>query len=243
VSSEPSGEANAGRLSDQVAAFLRSRIYSGEFQPGQRLLELDLCKELGISRTPLREAFLNLQREGLVEVRPHRGATVASFTADDLHEITELRAALEGLAARLAAERRDSAAIRRMLQALTEMREAAEARDSVGAAIAHIEFHRSIGRASGLGRLIGFLDQLSLHSLALHGYADLSSEELLELAASHTPLISVIESGDANAAEQAIVQHIKGLSAPIRKYLEHEIRDASVGMQEGEGEPETPARP
>jgi DNA-binding GntR family transcriptional regulator len=211
------------RLSDQVASFLRSRIYSGEYQPGQRLLELDLCRELGISRTPLREAFLNLQREGLIDVRPRRGATVATFTLNDLHENTELRAILEGLAARRVAEAPDSAAIRRMLHAVAEMRHAAELGDGVAAAVAHIEFHRSIARASGFPRLVAFVDQLIVQSVPLHGYADLAPDELLELAASHTPLVTLVESGDPDAAERALNEHIRGLSAPIRKYLEHEI--------------------
>jgi DNA-binding GntR family transcriptional regulator len=211
------------RLSDQVAVFLRSRIYRGEYHPGQRLLELDLCRELGISRTPLREAFLNLQREGLIDVKPHRGATVASFTHDDLRENTELRAVLEGLAARLAAETRDSEAIRQMLQATAEMRHAAELGDGVAAAVAHIEFHRSIARASRFPRLVAFLDQLILQSVPLHGYAELAPNELLDLAASHTPLVTAIESHNPADAERALTEHIRGLSAPIRKYLEHEI--------------------
>jgi DNA-binding GntR family transcriptional regulator len=211
------------RLSDQVAAFLRSRIYRGDLQPGQRLLELDLCEELGVSRAPLREAFLKLEREGFVEVRPHRGATVTRFTKHDLHEITELRAVLEGLAARLAAERRDPESIERLRHALAEMHKAAEQGDGLAAAVAHIEFHRSIGRASGMGRLVGFLDQLALQSLQLHGYADLTSEQLLGLASSHDELVTVIESGTADAAEAALVSHITGLSQPIRDYLAQEM--------------------
>ncbi len=213
------------RLSDQVAAFLRSRIHRGDYRPGQRLLELDLCDELGVSRAPLREAFLKLEREGVVEVRPHRGASVTQFTESDLQEITQLRAVLEGLAARLAAERRDHESIERMRSALTEMHVAAEQADGIAAAIAHIEFHRSIARASGMERLVGFLDQLAVQSLQLHGYADLAPRQLRGLASSHDELVTVIESGTPDAAEATLSAHITGLSQPIRDYLAQEMME------------------
>jgi DNA-binding GntR family transcriptional regulator len=216
---------SARRLSDQVTTLLRSRIYSGEYKPNQRLLELDLCAELGISRSPLREAFLRLHREGLVELRPRRGASVASFSQEDVREIAELRAALEGLAAREAASRQDEADLARLRHRLDEMQQAADRGDAVAAAVAHIEFHRSIGRASGMPRLVGFLDQLAVQSVALHGYAELTASELLQLTATHAPLIEAIAGGDCDAAERALVAHIKGLSEPIRRYLQRAGHD------------------
>jgi DNA-binding GntR family transcriptional regulator len=216
------------RLSDQVTTLLRSRIYSGEYKPNQRLLELDLCAELGISRSPLREALLRLHRDGLVELRPRRGASVASFSQDDIREIAELRAALEGLAAREAAARQDEADLTRLRHHLEDMQRAADRGDAVAAAVAHIEFHRSIGRASGMARLVGFLDQLAVQSVALHGYAELTAPELLQLTASHAPLIDVIAGGDCDAAEGAVVAHIKGLSEPIRRYLRRAGHDVAA---------------
>jgi DNA-binding GntR family transcriptional regulator len=105
------------------------------------------------------------------------------------------------------------------------MQRAADRGDAVAAAVAHIEFHRSIGRASGMPRLVGFLDQLVVQSVALHGYAELTAPELLQLTATHEPLIEAIAGGDSDAAESAVVAHIKGLSEPIKRYLQRAGRD------------------
>lgn len=95
---------------------IREAIMDGRLAPGQRLKEEELARELGISRTPVREALLILQTDGLVEASPNRGATVRSYDLDDLGDLYMLRAALEGVAARLAAERatpRELAKLRR----------------------------------------------------------------------------------------------------------------------------------
>ena len=82
---------------------IRQAIVDGRLPPGQRLKEEELARELGISRTPVREALLILQTEGLVDAAPNRGAVVRSHDADDLEDLYQLRALLEGYAARRAA--------------------------------------------------------------------------------------------------------------------------------------------
>src|SRR2546429_295825 len=84
---------------------IRDAIIDGRLSPGRRLKEEELARELGISRTPIREALLILQSEGLVEATPNRGATVRAHTVDDLDDLYQLRALLEGHAARRAAAR------------------------------------------------------------------------------------------------------------------------------------------
>ena len=93
-------------LSDVVADKLRHGIASGRYKPGERLVEERLAAELGVSRNPVREAIRSLASEGLIEVTPRRGAVVMSLDRDDAWEMIEVRAALEGLNARLAARRR-----------------------------------------------------------------------------------------------------------------------------------------
>src|ERR687884_94343 len=84
---------------------IREAIVDGRLAPGARLKEEELARELGISRTPIREALLILQAEGLVDAAPNRGATVRAHTAQDLDDLYQLRALLEGFAARRAAAR------------------------------------------------------------------------------------------------------------------------------------------
>src|SRR5437868_9162498 len=90
---------------------IREAIVDGRLPPGQRLKEEELARELGISRTPVREALLILQAEGLVDAAPNRGAVVRSHDADDLEDLYQLRALLEGYAARRAATNIPEAAV------------------------------------------------------------------------------------------------------------------------------------
>src|SRR5579884_2395332 len=104
--------AGNGTLESQLAAppslvmlvtqELRKRVLRGEYAPGQRLSEVQLSRELGVSRPPLREAMRLLQQEGLLSLQPRRGTFVAPLTAEDVREIYSLRAALEALAVDLA---------------------------------------------------------------------------------------------------------------------------------------------
>ena len=92
------------RTSEGVARILRSRIFSGRLKPGDPLPERLLAEQLGVSRTPVREALFTLQSEGLVELTPNRGGTVRTVNAHDVEQIYALRAVLEAHAAREAAE-------------------------------------------------------------------------------------------------------------------------------------------
>lgn len=106
-------------LREAITDAIRSAILTGRYRPGERLVEDRLAAEYGVSRNPVRESLRLLESEGLVEVVPRRGATVASFSDDEAREIIELRAALEGLSARLAA-RRCPPALREHVRGLLE---------------------------------------------------------------------------------------------------------------------------
>ena len=92
-------------LRDVVFENLRGAIVEGRLKPGERLMEVQLAEQLGVSRTPVREAIRKLELEGLVVMLPRKGAYVANMSLKDLIDVLEIRASLEGLAASLAAER------------------------------------------------------------------------------------------------------------------------------------------
>ena len=98
-------EINLTPLRDSIADSLRESIINGKIKPGERLLEPIVAKQLGVSRTPVREAFFQLESEGLVEVMPRRGAIVSEISVNDANELYSVRAVLEGLAAKLASKR------------------------------------------------------------------------------------------------------------------------------------------
>ena len=98
---------NPNSLTVKATLGLRELIFAGAFLPGERVAELALVERLGVSRTPLRLALLTLEHEGLLETLPGGGFVVRQFTRDDINDGIELRATLEGTAARFAAERRE----------------------------------------------------------------------------------------------------------------------------------------
>jgi DNA-binding GntR family transcriptional regulator len=227
MATRPSFEDIPRRLSDQVASFLREEIYGGHLRPGERLLELELCERLDVSRAPLREALLALQNEGLVEVRPHRGATVVEFSEDDIREVFALRRILDPFAARAAAEREDPDSLQALRQALAGIENALERREGIAVALAHAEFHRVLGRASGLPRLAAFIDSLCTQMLASHA---LGTAEHLDLAATivpdHLAIVEAISKGDAELAEQATREHFRPVEPMIESY--RRLREGAV---------------
>src|SRR5258708_28650825 len=101
----PPNETLVRNASMAATELIRNAILEGRLEPGRRLKEEELARELGISRTPVREALVMVQAEDLVVATPNRGATVRVHDANDLHDLYELRALLEGYATRRAAER------------------------------------------------------------------------------------------------------------------------------------------
>jgi DNA-binding GntR family transcriptional regulator len=207
------------RVSDQVASFLRGEIYRGALTPGQRLLEVELRDHLDVSRAPIREAFLALQRDGLVEMRPHRGATVAAFSDEDIEEIYELRRMLDPFAARAAAERRDPASVASLRDELTAMADALERGDALRAAFAHADFHRALGRASGRPRVASFIDALCTQMLASHARGSVEHPEALSgLISDHVPIVEAIERGDPDGAAAASTAHFRPVAPMMESY-------------------------
>jgi len=201
-------ELKTRRMSDQIVELLRERIFRRSLKPGERLPEAHLCEELQVSRAPLREALLRLEREGLVETRPHKGAVVVEVTEEDEVGIRELRIALEPIALERAAEDRDPELIAGLEEDLAKIRAAAAANDSTEAALAHIEFHRRLNGAARNRRLTVFVDQLLSQSLPLRAYAVLPPDVLRDMASLHEEIVDVIRRGDVESARSVMVEHL-----------------------------------
>ena len=146
---EPDSRLSHRPLREVVAEEIRAMIMSGAIAPGERLVEDKLAAELGVSRNPVREAIRSLEATGLVDVVPRKGAYACLVNRDDVRQIQELRAAINGWAAELAATRRTDADVRRLRACVEAGRAASNAGDGVRAAEQHRDFHLAMEDAAG----------------------------------------------------------------------------------------------
>ena len=137
-------------LRTQVLAALRDELISGGLQPGQRVNEVEVAEELGVSRGTLREAIRNLEQEGLLESVPHRGTFVRELTPEEVVHVYEVRASLESRAARNASARLDDAMREKLEAALARFQEVMESDAAFREIVtADLAFHEAICEASG----------------------------------------------------------------------------------------------
>ncbi|MDU8910312.1 GntR family transcriptional regulator [Aestuariicoccus sp. MJ-SS9] len=151
-----------GTRVDQAVARLREMIFSGDLAPGSDHLETELAARLGMSRTPLREAALILEAQGLVAVRPRRGVRIQPLLPGDMREIYEILTELESLAAARAAEaRQPEAELAGMTAAIDDMDLALATGDLTSWAEADDRFHAELVRLSGSRRIAGIVGMLA----------------------------------------------------------------------------------
>lgn len=194
-------------LREQVKDILLQRIVSGELQPGERLVETRIAQELGTSQAPVREALRDLELLRLVESEPFRGARVRALGNEELIEIYPVRAALEELAARLAAERLQGA-VAAIEHEVEEMRRAARSGDLNGLVNHDIEFHRRIVDAAGNAVLAQCWRSLGVEGrITLTIYGTLVQPR--EAAEFHVPILEAIRSGNAAAAGREARKHVE----------------------------------
>ncbi len=192
---------------DYAIDALREAIRSGRLVPGQRLVVADITAMLSVSAGPVREAIRRLTGEGLIEIVPHRGASVRRITSHDLKEIFELREAVEGLAARLAAER--SAPFRDQLKALMqEMAQLASAEDIERYVVNNTAFHDLVYRMSGNERVRTLAAQLVLPIYQVRLPQRMPLSELHISHNDHKEIAAALLAGDGEAAEAAMRRHI-----------------------------------
>jgi DNA-binding GntR family transcriptional regulator len=197
-------------LGEDVAERLRDAILHGELSPGQRLREEELSVRLEVSRGPVRDAFILLEREGLVRSSRNRGVSVVQLTRNDLQEIYTLRSALEPLAIRLAIERGDSNDLGEMDGSLDEMKSAFSRRITErDAARLDVEFHDTIYQAAHHQRLSNAWEQIRLPTYWFMLSRNVASPDWREgTVKGHAEILKIIRSGDERKATALITEHI-----------------------------------
>lgn len=198
---EPQGFASE---SERVTRQLRDEILDGLRAPGSRLVERELAGELGVSRIPVRDALRQLVTEGLVTPRPRSWAVVREFTAADVADLHEVRAAFERLAFRLAVERRTREGLQRLRSTVDAELRAARAGDAVAARRAAADFHEVV-TAMAANELLNEL-QRTIRSrmrwlLAQH-------DDLVGIAREHEALYDAIADRDAERVDALVEGHL-----------------------------------
>jgi DNA-binding GntR family transcriptional regulator len=175
----------------------------------QRLSDVTLSEQLGMSRTPVRQALERLVQEGLVRSDPRRGFWTATFTAQDIHEIYDLRGALEVLAVRLAAPRLSQGNLEAHLDALYAVRAELDAHPVLRFLQVDIRFHTLITRASSNGRLIHSLSLLR-SQLSMFQMQDTFYPRRMEIALNdHEQILLALLAGNVDGAADCLARHIR----------------------------------
>lgn len=198
-------------LRDQIRDAIVERILDGVYGPGERIVEIRVAEEFGVSQGPVREALRELELLRLVVSEPFRGARVREVSAEDLAEIYPVRAALEEVAARSAAPAL-AGDVQALAAELEGMRRAAERRDLRELVRHDVAFHGLIVEAAGNHTLEAAWRSLHVDlrtTITLIGHVD----DLAFVAESHVPVLAALEAGDAELAASALRRHIESFAA------------------------------
>jgi DNA-binding GntR family transcriptional regulator len=205
-------------LADRAFHAIRDKIVSLELPPGAVVHEAGLMAELGIGRTPIREAVRMLEQARLVEVYPRRGVFVTSVNISDLADLSEVREALEPHAARLAAERASDDE-RRELAALIEEAGRKDKLDRRALIDLDHRIHACVYRCTHNAFLEASLEEYYVLALRIWFLALDRVEHLDEAVSEHGELLEAIRDGDGARAEQAMRRHVQGFEQAVRKAL------------------------
>jgi DNA-binding GntR family transcriptional regulator len=202
-----------------VEGRLRSAISAGDFKPGQRLIERELCELTGVGRTSIREALRQLEAEGLITNIPHRGPSVSTISAEEAEQLYALRRLLEGFAGRCCAERRTPESYALLAGAVAEFERAARSRNQQKLIEAKSRFYELLMDGSGnifikqaLTTLHNRITLLRLTSMTQPGRLKRSKAEIREI-------LAAIEAGDGDRAEAACKHHIEMAAEVALAYL------------------------
>jgi DNA-binding GntR family transcriptional regulator len=207
-----------GLVRDGVYEHLKLEILMGKLPSGERLGEIALAERLGVSRTPVREAVQRLVQDGLVEVEANKGARVRALFRQEIEDTYAMREALDGLAARLAAEHRTDADLGRIRDALQKLETLPET-DYLAQTATDLEFHAAIALASQNTVLNGVLRGISETVVRIKQLTRTTNQSP-QTRADHHAILNAIEQQDPSAAEHAARAHVGRFRALVLEELE-----------------------
>lgn len=210
----------ARTVNDATTAQIRAWILRGRFKPGERLHQEQIAADLGVSRMPVREAIRQLAAEGLVQIFPHRGAFVSSLDPDEIRELYDVRAALEGLALAHSVPRLTPDVITALHAILDRLIAAAQADDDEAVIELDRDLHDTLVSRAGMPYLQELIEQARrrseafrrAHTYIIPGQSRSSNEE-------HARLIAAAERGDVEESVRLIHEHLHNAATHLITYL------------------------
>lgn len=219
-------------LREKIVDGLREAIVKGELTPGTRLQEIDVAERYNTSRTPVREAFRQLESEGFLIIKARRGAVITPITAQDVREFYELKEILEGYAAKTAALQLNEIDINRMEQLNEKLRRCYESGDVAGMVPVHNEFHEIFVRACGNERLVSLLKGLVQqfqrcrialsHTDAVEDSIKLHEEIIRAFRARDAERAATLVAENSRQGSAALINSLAAMSRPAQTALAHE---------------------
>jgi DNA-binding GntR family transcriptional regulator len=209
---------------EEIREKLIEDILNGRLAPGSRIVETRIAQQFGVSQAPVREALRDLDLLGFVVSSPFRGAIVRQISVEELVQLYPIRAVLEGLAARHAAQRIDQATLKKLEGLVTTMRTAAARGDHRRAVEADFAFHLTIVEASGNRLLQQIWDRMRLATTTFLTVSK-SHHSLREIVERHAPVMDALRTHDPDAAERALRMHIEEPGEWLRAALEEEAAE------------------
>lgn len=196
-------------LREVVCETLRDAIRRGLLKPGERLMEIQLAEELGVSRTPVREAIRRLELEGYVIMMPRRGTYVATLSIRDINEVFEIRTSLESLSSGLAAERVTDEELEQLQRLLVKNGAYIESGDMDKIVKTDAEFHDLLYKASRNQRLVGIISNLREQLTRFRTMSMSFPGRLKATLEEHRLIVEAIAQGDVRAARKAAEHHME----------------------------------
>jgi DNA-binding GntR family transcriptional regulator len=211
-------------LREKILETIRDAILKGSLKPGERVSEPDLAERFGISRTPIREAFRQLESEGYLEVVPRKGAVVASLSARDIEEFYAIKIILEGFAARMAADKLTAKEIERLESINERLHKIAKEGDVKTFFRVHNEFHEVFIKAAGNDKLSEMINQLVMKFKRLRLVSLSQPGRMIVSIEDHHDMIQAFKDHDGSRAD-SLVRHAAtiGADALIQSMTQAEI--------------------
>ncbi|GAB6085624.1 GntR family transcriptional regulator [Alkaliphilus crotonatoxidans] len=208
-------------LREIVFENLREAILEGKLEPGQRMMEIQLAEQLGVSRTPVREAIRKLELEGLVVMIPRKGAYVADVSIKDIMEVLEIRVVIEGLAASLAAERMTDEELDELEMLFYQFKQCYQKDDIEGMIQKDVEFHDRIFTSARNNKLTQISQGLSeqIYRFRVNYISEYNKAKAL--VEEHQAILEALHQRDAEKVYECATKHIENVSNHMMESVLH----------------------